>query len=63
MPDLNQADYALSQAHIMYLDRYFKFPIFIWILNKFKRYDIQKIRKEAIKNKNKKFCAAVISSN
>ena len=62
LPDLNQADYALSQAHIMYMDRYFKFPIFIWILNKLRRYDIKKIRREAIKKK-KKFCAAVISSN
>ena len=63
IPDLNQADYALSQSHIMYLDRYLKFPIFIWIINKFNKYDIRKIRRESIKKTNKKFCAAVISSN
>ena len=63
LPDLNQADYAISQAHIMYLDRYFKFPVLIWALNKLKGYNIQKIRKDSIEKKNKKFCAAVISSN
>ena len=64
MPDLNHADYALSQAHIMYIDRYFKYSSFIRVLHKIKRYDIEKIRKESIKNiKSKKFCAAVISSN
>lgn len=63
MPDLNYADFAVSQAHIMYLDRYLKSPDFVSVLNKIKNFDIQKIRKEAIKNNNKKFCAAVISSN
>lgn len=63
LPDLNHADYAISQAHIMYLDRFFKFPVFIWILNRLKNYDIQKIRIDASKKYNKKFCAAVISSN
>lgn len=43
LPDLNHADYAISQSHIMYLDRFFKFPVFIWILNRLKNYDIQKI--------------------
>ena len=62
IPDLNYADFAISQAHIMYLDRYFKYPYFIRILNKIRRYDIKnRINKEDIKNK--KFCAAVISSN
>jgi len=63
LPDLNYADFAVSQAHIMYLDRYLKSPDFVSVLNKIKNFDIQKIRKEAIKNNNKKFCAAVISSN
>ena len=63
MPDLNHADYALSQAHIMYLDRYLKFPDFIWVLNKVNNYNLLKIREESIRKNNKKFCAAVISSN
>ena len=32
IPDLNEVDYAIGQAHISYLDRYFKFPIFLWVL-------------------------------
>ena len=63
IPNLNSADFAFSQAHIMYLDRYLKYPDFINALNKLKNYDILKIRNESIKNKNKKFCAAVISDN
>ena len=61
--DLNHADYAISKAHIMYLDRYLKFPDFVLTLIRYKNYNIQEIRKEAIKNNNKKFCAAVISTN
>lgn len=63
IPDLNHADYALGQAHIMYFDRYLKFPYFVFVLNRIFGYDIQKIRANSIKNKNKKFCAAVISDN
>ena len=62
LPDLNHADYALSQAHIMYLDRFFKFPVFIPVLNKINNKDIQKIRRDSLKKK-KKFCAAVKSIN
>ena len=62
IPDLNQADFALGQAHIMYLDRYLKINYFIYVLNKIQSYDIEKIRHEAIKNKRKYFCAAVISN-
>ena len=47
----------------MYFDRYLKFPYFIFVLKRFFSHDIQKIRENAIKNKNKKFCAAVISNN
>ena len=46
----------------MYLDRYLKFNYFIYVLNKIQSYDIEKIRHEAIKNKRKYFCAAVISN-
>ena len=38
IPDFNIADYAISQAHINYLDRYFRKPEFlsvIQIVNKF----------------------------
>ena len=57
IPDLNEVDYAIGQAHINYLDRYFKFPIFLWFLKKFKN-----IREKILNNpKRIKFCAAVIS--
>lgn len=59
IPDLNEADYAIGQSHINYLDRCFKFPIFLWIINDFK--DIrEKVLKSPIRNK---FCAAVITNN
>ena len=58
IPDLNEVDYAIGQAHIIYLDRYFKSPIFIWCFKRFK-----KIRKKILNNPNRtKFCAAVISN-
>ena len=63
IPNLNYADFAFSQSHIMYLDRYLKYPDFVWVLKKVKKYNIKKIRNDSIKNKNKKFCAAVISDN
>lgn len=60
IPDFNEADYALGQSHIIYLDRYFKFPIFLW-------YDIKNfnmVRKNVLNNQiRKKFCAAVVSNN
>ena len=57
IPDLNEADYAIGQSHINYLDRYFKFPIFLWIINDFKNVR-EKVLKSPIRNK---FCAAVIT--
>ena len=58
IPDLSEVDYAIGQAHIIYLDRYFKFPIFIWSFNRFKT-----IREKILNNPKKtKFCAAVISN-
>ena len=60
IPDFNEADYAISQAHINYLDRYFKYPSFLW-------YDIKAIkmiRKKVLDSPMRtKFCAAVISNN
>ena len=60
IPDLSEVDYAIGQAHINYLDRYFKFPIFLWRNIK----AISKLRKKSLENPNRtKFCAAVISNN
>ena len=58
IPDFNEADYALSQSHFIYLDRYFKYPSFIWRLSMLKNL----LGKKNNSNK-KKFCAAVISNN
>ena len=59
IPDFNEADYAIGQSHINYLDRYFKFPIFLWHIK-----DLKKVREKVLKNKiRKKFCAAVISNS
>jgi hypothetical protein len=59
MPDINHADYIMGHYHINYLDRYFKYNIFLWRNFRY----INNIRKETIKNINRtKFCAAVISN-
>ena len=59
MVDMNYADYVLGNFHINYLDKYFKYSIFL--LKNFT--NINRNRKEAIKTfKMKKFCAAVISN-
>ena len=60
IPDLSTADYAIGQSHIKYLDRYFKFPIFLW--KNIKR--IEELREKSLENPmRKKFCAAVISNS
>lgn len=54
----------MSQAHLTYLDRYFKYPSFILNLIYLTNYNNKKIRKGIIKaTLRKKFCAAVISNN
>ena len=59
MPDLNSADYAIAHYHINYLDRYFKYSIFLYSNIK----NIKRIRKYVLKNKiRNKFCAGVISN-
>ena len=59
MPDINYADYIISHYHINYLDRCFKYNVFLWENSK----NIEKIREEVIKNPiREKFCAAVISN-
>ena len=49
--------------HIMYFDRYFKYPSFIWRLNKFRNYEVENIGLFAKNKIKKKFCAAVISNH
>ena len=59
MPDLNYADYIIAHYHINYLDRYFKYSVFLWenFIN------IDKIREKVIQKPiRNKFCAAVISN-
>lgn len=63
IPDLAEADYALSQMHIIYFDRYFKYPSFIWRLNNFRNYKVENIGLFAKNKIKKKFCAAVISNH
>ena len=59
IPNLNEIDYALGHAHISYMDRYFKYSIFMW----YNFSAIKKIREEVIKNPVRtKFCAAVITN-
>ena len=59
IPNLNEIDYALGHAHISYLDRYFKYSIFIW----YNFTGIKEIREEVLKSPVRtKFCAAVISN-
>ena len=61
IPDFNEADYLIGHYHINYLDRYFKYSIFLW-QNLDNNY-FNSIRKEILKNpKRKKFCAALISN-
>ena len=56
---MDKVDYAIGQSHINYLDRYFKFPTFLWQVKKLK-----KIRDRVLNNPiRQKFCAAVISNN
>lgn len=60
IPDLSEADYAIGHQHINYLDRYFKYSIFL--LTNFE--NIKNIRENVLNNPiRKKFCAAVISNS
>jgi hypothetical protein len=58
IPDLNEADYAIGQSHINYLDRFFKCPIFLWNIK-----DLKSVRENVLNSPiRKKFCGAVISN-
>ena len=63
IPDFSEADYAISQAHIIYLDRYFKYPSFIWRLYKFRNKNVTNIFNFTRNIKKSKFCAAFISNH
>ena len=59
IPDLDYVDYAIGHAHINYLDRYFKYSIFLWQNYK----NINKIRKKVLNSPiRSKFCGALISN-
>ena len=53
IPDFSKIDYSLSHAHILYLDRNFKYPSFIWRLNNLRSYQVKNIESFS-KNKKKK---------
>lgn len=59
IPDFSIADYAMAQAHINYMDRYFKYPSFLWKNLKRIKYWRQKILKNPMRTK---FCCAIISN-
>ena len=64
IPDFNKADYAISQHHIIFLDRYFKRSYFLGLLFVFNNRYLNLIRKKVLNShKRKKFCAAVISND
>jgi hypothetical protein len=58
IPDLHEADYAIGQSHINYLDRFFKYPVFLWDVK-----DLKSVREKVLNSPmRKKFCGAVISN-
>ena len=64
IPDFNKADYAISQHHIDFLDRYFKRSYFLGLLFTFNNRYLNIIRKKVLNShKRKKFCAALISND
>ena len=61
--NFNEADYAIGQHHINYLDRYYRRPFFIFQLFNNTNENFNKIRKKVLDNpKRTEFCAAVISN-
>ena len=63
IPDFSEADYSLGQAHIIYMDRFFKYPSFIYRLNLFRKYNVTNIESFAKNKLKSKFCGAVISNH
>ena len=62
IPDFSETDYSFGQAHLIYLDRYFKFPSFIDRLNVLRNYQDKNIALFKNNTIKTKFCAAVISN-
>ena len=62
LPDFNNADYALGESHITYLDRYIREPSLLGVLNNFNISQLNFIRLNAINHPRTKFCAAIISN-
>ena len=62
IPDFSEVDYSISQAHLIYFDRYFKYPSFIHKLDKLGNLKMKCIGQFARKYKKTKFCGAVISN-
>ena len=61
IPDFNIADYGIGQAHLNYLDRFYRSPFFL-ILD-FNNTLFKRIRNKVLNEpKRKKFCAAVITN-
>ena len=61
IPNLNEADYAIGQYHISYLDRYFRYRGLTWSKININRIFIA--RNNALNGpKRLKFCAALISN-
>ena len=65
LPDFSKADYCIGNSHVIYLDRYFRMPVyFINSISPIKNEEIELIRKRILENNIRtKFCAAVISNN
>ena len=64
LPDFSKADYCIGNSHIIYLDRYFRMPVyFINRTNPINIEAIDLIRNKTLKNNIRtKFCGAVISN-
>jgi len=64
LPDFIIADYAIGQAHVNYLDRYYRIPYIIGLSGSYNNSKMNLIRQLVInKPIRKKFCAVVISNN
>ena len=63
IPDFLCADYAISQHHINFLDRYLRIPYFIGLSKKFNNLLFSSVRRYYLRFKKQKFCAAIISNN
>ena len=65
IPDFSIADYAISNAHVNYLDRHLKYPFYlIEFLKSVNNYNFKVIRDKLLRSpRRKKFCAALITNS